>query len=228
MIGRRRRALILVAVMVVIGIAAASTIFFLQRGMTSMRDRGAGFISSVHVVGDSLTLGVGASSAGSGYVDRLVGSLSQETGAEVRLNRLAQGGATTGQFLASQGGRISEGASLAIIELGTNDIDRTNVADFASAYSSVLGRVAPANDVQRLVCLGVWGDPRRSAPYDEVISESCTGSGGEFVPISDLYIANGLRGNVDDPLATSDNFHPNDSGHASIARRVLVALNGSE
>lgn len=171
------------------------------------------------VVGDSITDGIGSSTSSRSFPERLVRLASSSSGIPVSLTIRGLGGATTDQIrLFVAGSSIPEPAYV-IVEAGTNDITRTDIAAFEQGYSSLLESLT-ADPGSQLVCLGTWALPRNASQFDAVIEDRCLERRGIFVPLSDLYQISAMRGSV----GSDDNFHPNDSGHLAIALRIASAL----
>ncbi|GGG29182.1 hypothetical protein GCM10007304_48790 [Rhodococcoides trifolii] len=134
--------------------------------------------------------------------------------------------AAPGQTLitVSESSEIPARLDLAVIELGTNDFGKTPVADFRSAYVSLVSRIRESSPDAALVCLGVWG--AAGGDYDLSIKSSCEREGGVFNSLAAVYVPEQYRGPVGVPGFTgpSDDFHPNDLGHRIIAGTVLAAV----
>lgn len=124
--------------------------------------------------------------------------------------------------------KITGEVNLVVIELGSGNLytDRTPPDEFAPQYRELLDKVRERAADSALVCLGVWAGTGNAEQYDKRISSECVSHGGVFVPIADIYDEPGMRGpaGVTVPGGVSDDFHPNDSGHAAIAERILSNL----
>ncbi len=180
-------------------------------------------------LGDALASGRGASSDTRGYKplmrERLKGDGPlQEVGADVD-------GTLAGV------GNVPSGLSLAVVELGTQDVAGTGVQDFRTQYASVLQEVRAGSPDAVLLCAGLWKPATLSTAYDDAVRAACSAAGGTFVPLSDLYDRSDTRGPAgratyagdggDPDAATTvpgDDVLPNDTGHAAIAARMLDAL----
>jgi acyl-CoA thioesterase-1 len=189
-------------------------------------------------VGDSLTVGHGASSADAGFAARVVRS-TLTPGERARAAIVGFPGSCVDDLLSV---RLPRPRSLAIVELGTNDwlgysrrgaSAPTPAAAFRQRYFELLSRVVPVTSTARLVCLGVWGagDGRNGlalarADYDEIIEAACAARGGCYVSLSSLYQDPSCRGpaGVATPFGVSDDVHPNDRGHQRIAAIVSKTL----
>ena len=71
----------------------------------------------------------------------------------------------------------------------------------------------------------MWGDHTRDA-FDAIIKDACTTQNGAFRALMPLYLNNSFHGPAGRTTfkGPADAFHPNDAGHAAIARLVLDAL----
>jgi lysophospholipase L1-like esterase len=129
----------------------------------------------------------------------------------------------------ASGFAIPQGAGLAIVELGTNDLAaNTDNALFTRQYKEYLNRVVAASPDAKLLCLGVWAPAAasRTTALDAAITAGCQAHGGQFVSLKELFDAPNNRGPAGAPvwLGTRDTFHPNDAGHAAIADAVLQRI----
>jgi acyl-CoA thioesterase-1 len=121
----------------------------------------------------------------------------------------------------------SSGVDLAIIELGTNDVQKTEIGLFRTQYEALIAKVERSTTVQ-IICLGAWGTGGSlvTDPYDKVIQEVCEGHHRQYVDLTATYD----QKDTYDPKGTqtwlgpSDGFHPNDKGHRAIADLILQRL----
>jgi len=132
----------------------------------------------------------------------------------------------------ASGFAIPQGAGLAVVELGTNDLAaNTDNALFARQYKDYLNRVVAASPDAKLLCLGVWAPAAagRTTALDAAITAGCQAHGGQFISLKELFDAPANRGPAGAPvwLGTRDTFHPNDAGHAAIADAVLQRIASS-
>lgn len=76
------------------------------------------------------------------------------------------------------------------------------------------------------MCIGAWQNNDGAKAYDSTIAGQCRSAGGTFVPITDIFVDPTNRGSAGRSVfgGVSDDFHPNDRGHRSIADNVLAAL----
>ncbi|KUG57767.1 SGNH/GDSL hydrolase family protein [Nesterenkonia jeotgali] len=116
---------------------------------------------------------------------------------------------------------------LAIIELGTNDVGRTERPEFEEEYQSLIDEVRTQNADAPVMCLGVWGQPNSERQsYDTIIRQVCEENDGRYVSLSNAYARGDTVGpeGLDTWAGPSDDFHPNDLGHELIADLILERL----
>ena len=112
--------------------------------------------------------------------------------------------------------RLPTGLALAVVELGSQDVPDTPVADFRAKYAELLIGVRTVSPGAVLVCAGVWEPTGIASRYDDAVRTACTAVGGTFIALSDIYDRRDTH--AADPLL------PNDTGHAAIAARMLNTL----
>lgn len=177
-------------------------------------------IRSVLFSGDSISDGWHASIKSKGFVYRVEKEL-----APIKSFHNHMHGYTVGQV--GEKFFIPEDVDLAIIELGTNDVNKgTTLEAFEINYPTYIERVMTKSPRARLICLGVFPYSERGITFDSIIENTCEAHQGQFISISD--ISQSRRGV--DPAGTetwagkSTPGHPNDFGHAVIANRIFTAL----
>jgi lysophospholipase L1-like esterase len=190
----------------------------------------------IAVLGDSLALGTGASRADGGFIFRAFRSvLAQHPGS--RIDNVAIGGATVADVVRLQVDRLrGTRYTCAIVCAGGNDVVRaTREAAFASAYATLLARLARTLPGTRIICCGVpdvsespiFADERAetlaTARRDnEAVRTAARAAGAAFV---DLFaLTHGLH----DPqrFLSRDRFHPSDTGYALLANALTPVLAG--
>lgn len=173
-------------------------------------------------LGDSLTYGLFASAEDKGWRPQVIEALSAL--GDVDATRAGQTGNTVKAV--SDSATIPADADVVFLELGTNDVYKTDIDDFALQYKALTDKVTSSAAGAKIVCLGVWGTADAARNYDAKIRDACTEAGARFVPISQLYATTENRGpaGVDRFGGKSDDFHPNDAGYAAIASAVVDAL----
>lgn len=181
----------------------------------------SGQISAL-VIGGSLADGFYASTEGAAFSTIVAAGL----GPDVTVGRGSVTHSTIAQ--ATEEAVIPPSTGLVVIEIGSTDVyqDEISPAEFATQYRALVDKVRERSPGAVIVCLGIWGRTAVAEPFDEFISRPCIDAGGVFVPLADIYDDPSMKGpaNTETFLGTSDNFHPNDSGHAAIAQRILDNL----
>ena len=117
---------------------------------------------------------------------------------------------------------------VAVVELGTNDVIKgTDPEMFKQQYNAYLTAIKAKSPKVGILCVGVWAVPgTASAKADQTITEACDAHGGKFADIKSMYMRPGTRGPDKAPtwLGPADMAHPNDTGHAMIAKQVLQRI----
>ena len=176
--------------------------------------------------GDSLTGGLYASEQSKGFKWLMLDQLA--AGGPVEEFNSALSGGTTVQV--SEQYPVPSGLDLAVVELGTNDLGNVVPLDeFRTSYAALIEKITAGSPDVALVCAGVWegnGGGPEGPTYDRVIEQACTDAGGVFVSLRTIYQQSDTIGPVGLPayLGTSDDFHPNDAGHAAIAAALLERI----
>ncbi|WP_179220475.1 SGNH/GDSL hydrolase family protein [Rhodococcus sp. NCIMB 12038] len=170
--------------------------------------------------GDTLTVGSFTNDDAGTFRGRIVAAATESGPATPIV--MAKSGIRTGSF-ASMYPDAPGGIDLAVVELGTNDVNNTPPEAFRGAYSRVVTSVRTANPSAGLICAGAWGAEVNTTPYDDAIRQVCRDAGGTYVPLYSLYINASLRGPEGAQIGgqIADNFHPNDLGHEAIANALL-------
>jgi lysophospholipase L1-like esterase len=174
------------------------------------------------VVGDSLAAGRFAGTQAEAFPQEVAGAM------HARLELFAAPGLTTAQLTAQAApGR----ADAVVVEAGTNDfLYQTPRRRFADDYRALLAKVEAAAPGAKLVCLTTWvpkgvtGRQPATIPvsfYDQTIRRACTA--GAVADISPLTDERGPSGR-ETFLGPGDDFHPNSTGHAEIARLIESRL----
>jgi acyl-CoA thioesterase-1 len=192
------RVVVFLAVMVALAASSAS---------------GAGQPRRVLFIGDSLTVGTGASD----YPHDFAWMTAEALGRRETVDRLivAKGGVTTA-YWAARPGAIPGNVNLAVVELGTNDAHSVPApAQFDTTYRKLLDEIRAKSPRVKFVCLSVWrpDNPPAAASYDATIRADCP---GRYVNIDRFAHAPNL--------SSVDGFHPDNAGHSLIAQAILNAL----
>ena len=174
------------------------------------------------VVGDSLAAGRFADTQAEAFPQLLAAATRS------RLELLGVVGATTAQLAAQP---VPGGGKIVVLEAGTNDfLFQTPRRRFAEDYRALLDKVTAASPGAKLVCVTTWvpkdvaSQPTAKIPvsfYGTTIRHACTGGA-----VADVAPLTGARGPAGRPtfLGPGDDFHPNSSGHAAIARLIESKL----
>jgi acyl-CoA thioesterase-1 len=189
---------------------------------------GSGQPLRVLFVGASVTEGWFASTKEHTYTELVVKGLSG--GRRVRVTVLARPGITA-EGVAQWDLNIP--ADVVVVQIATNDFGRDlPVDEYSAAYAMMLDRLRAASPKADLICMGAWSDPAQKnhlgvevADYDLAAQTQCEADGGHYVDISAAYLnaANHGPPGRETFIGKSDVFHPNDAGHAELARLVLAA-----
>ena len=174
-------------------------------------------------LGDSLTAGLHASTEEATYRYQTTTALAG--GGPYEENGLNIVGGTVEETLEGND-EFPQDQSIYIVELGTNDVNDVDYRAFNRQYEDLLERVDEASPDAALVCLGTWRPPGRGGNYDLMIRQQCERHGGEYRRLSDLESEPSHKGPAGEETykGLSDDFHPNDDGHAAIHERVMEAI----
>jgi lysophospholipase L1-like esterase len=183
--------------------------------------RQGGASARLVVVGDSLAAGRFAGTQDEAFPQRVAAAM------RARLEVFGVSGATTAALAAQA---VPSGGDVVVVEAGTNDfLHQTPRRRFAADYRALVAKVTAASPGARLVCLTIWVPPdaRAKIPgssYDATIRHAC--AAGAVADISPLYARPSMRGPAGRPtfLGPGDDFHPNSTGHAAIARAIESRL----
>jgi lysophospholipase L1-like esterase len=184
--------------------------------------RDASGVAHVVFAGDSLTYGLFASTESAGYRPQLVQAWSASGPVD------ASRGGQTGNTVKTVTDSITFPATttLAVLELGTNDLGKTPFDQLQSDYQALVTKVKTSAPHAMILCLGAWTNIDGDRNNDQAIERPCVQGGGIYVPLWRLF---------DDPTdrgpsgrqafgGTGDNFHPNDKGYKAIADLVLSVV----
>lgn len=182
----------------------------------------AGDTFRVTFIGDSLDAGLYASERTLGFHPLMVDVW--RAGGPVTDTPLNSLGGTTEKALGNTD--IPGGQHLVVVELGTNDVTRTDHNSFRRDYEQLIARLVEASPDAALLCVGPWRPRDAARRFEVIIKDTCEGRGGTFRSISDLAEDPDFRGPADEPteFGPSDEFHPNDLGHRAIAERLIGAV----
>lgn len=179
----------------------------------------------VLVLGDSLALGSTTTRPGIGWADLVKKSLSKKAAVqETVIARSTQNRGVTAEDALQHlpGGTFD----LVIVEVGTNDAVHNTVEAFKKSYTALLGKIRAGSPHAAVLCLDAWGDKQKTLPFDVAEYNAVGDAHDVYVPITPLFNDESNRwasGQLPDGTKT-DNFHPNDTGHAAIAKLVENAV----
>jgi acyl-CoA thioesterase-1 len=176
------------------------------------------------LVGDSLANGSAATVAAKSFRELVKSALGKRGAVESVLAGKAGQGV---QLIAPQAAETGGGFDVVVVEVGTNDADRTEIPEFTAGYKAMLAQLRASSPSAAMVCLGPWRDDKMGGPYAAVIAKACAGVGGRYRPLSQHYTVATNRwttGVMDNGKKAEDNFHPSDAGHEKIAGEILNAL----
>lgn len=123
---------------------------------------------------------------------------------------------------------IPNGVNIGVIELVTNDINRSKIEDYRIRYPEFIKTFRERNPEATLVCVGGWTNPGGDgALYQTVARETCEEFGGSYAKIDSLFNDSRNRGPATN-ISTyeADNFHPNNLGSMRIAETIVDELPG--
>lgn len=109
----------------------------------------------------------------------------------------------------------NDNADIAIIELGTNDGNTTDL--LREVYENNLKKLKASNPNVEIFCMGILprGNTVGVAEKDTLIETACKNAGGTYWDTSGWF---------DPEKDTSDKLHPNETGKQKIADQVLARL----
>lgn len=170
-------------------------------------------------LGDSLTQGTGAGSPARAYLGLVAAEVAARTGRDVDVVNRAVYGAKVADVLAAQL-PLPADADLVTLCVGSNDAGRTSPEVFRERLRAVCAQL-PAGSVVGDVPEFQWG-PRvpEAAALSQVVREVVAEHPG-------LVLAPVERETTGTSILTElagDFFHPNDRGHARIARAFTGVL----
>jgi len=101
----------------------------------------------------------------------------------------------------------------------SDNVAASNTDRFATTYAEIASEMRYG----RVVCVGGWYPAAQA--FTTAIQATCAQHAGQFVPIGDIYTASNMTAaSFDTTIDIGVGSHPNDLGHAEIARRVVNAI----
>ncbi len=185
---------------------------------------------SVLLLGDEIMSGVGASAIEARPYNLLVEAIGFD-----RVEALGGGPELSVKDTGDIEDLTADSAphDLIVIEIGTEDMPTLEPSEFADPYEDAIAVARESSPDGALVCVGVWASSKSAKPYDAIIRSACNEEDGIFVKVSDIYDRDSSRGpkgrdGLVDRQATEgtigDGTLPNDTGYASLAKRVGSAV----
>jgi lysophospholipase L1-like esterase len=170
-------------------------------------------------LGDSMTLGIGASAYDQGWVGQLGRRLTRD-GDRYRIVNLAFSGARVADVLDRQlpaMGELGQRPDLVTVLIGSNDTTRKSHREaLPSSYALLLSRLPPGT------VIGTLGSAYHvAAEITELIREAARERG--------LIVADMRQGGPSSwrGRLAEDHFHPNDLGYAGMASVFAAAIEGA-
>lgn len=167
--------------------------------------------------GDSITFGDGGSAYANGWAWRVAAQLG------IALDNRAVSGTGVAEHLAAIQAAPNVATDTILWLTGFNDQWRnTAPEDYRGSLRSALARIPGAyignclrqTEAAYAVMPGHFGSIARVAQFNAIIAEEVRAAGCVLVDASAAY----------DPTNCDDRVHPNDAGHAQIARAFLAAM----
>ena len=184
-----------------------------------LKDKRADGELFAYFIGDSLTDGWNATAQPKSFRPLVLAELGKSGAVSEQADYKAGAKLAEVVELAS----IPAAADLVILELGTNDVNKTDIAAFRQGLNALVAQLAASKAL--LICVGTW-QYGTTQGFDGQIQQACEAAGGRFVKIGDIRenpVMVAQKGTPAFPQA-ADGAHPNDAGHAEIARRVLARI----
>jgi len=162
-------------------------------------------------VGDSITQGRIATSPANDYVSRVTTALEHHGSVTPTVNW--KSGSPVEYWMRQP---FPTDLDLAIVEVGTNE-KSVPEPKFAADYLALVAKIHKASPRAKMVCLSMWRPDQTIGAFAELNKDILYGCDGAF---ADLTEAAHEPANI----SPVDKFHPNDAGHAAIARAVLELI----
>jgi acyl-CoA thioesterase-1 len=169
--------------------------------------------------GDSLTAGSYATAEANTFRSLVAAELG--AGGQVEVSVVGRAGQPVTDAVNTS---APTAADVVVVEYGTNDVQMTDVGGFASAYGQYLDQVREVAPDAALVCVGSWSPKTESGPFDQAMLSLCQDHGGKYTDITAIYNDRAkfraVPGTAWYGGTVPDDAHPNDDGHAAIARAI--------
>jgi lysophospholipase L1-like esterase len=191
------------------------------------------------VLGDSLALGIGASTPTGGFAWRVYEALAR-THPGSRIANFAIGGTTAADVYRLEAERLAHRrADIVLLCVGGNDVlRRVSTGSFARNYTRLAGRIRELQPHALLVFCGVpdvalspifastetSGVERVTKTNDAAVRRIAAANGAVFF---DLYAVTHKERGRTAAFLSADQFHPSDAGHALIASALIPMVEGT-
>jgi lysophospholipase L1-like esterase len=188
------------------------------------------------VLGDSLALGIGASTPTGGFAWRVYEGLAR-THPGSQVSNFAIGGTTAADVYRLEAERLAHrDADVVLLCVGGNDVlRRVSTGSFARSYTRLVGRIRALQPHALIVCCGVPdvalspifapsetnGIERVTKTDDAAVRRVAAANGAVFF---DLYTVTRKERGRTEAFLSADQFHPSDAGHTLIANALLPVL----
>ena len=188
-------------------------------------------------LGDSYTIGTGASSGSRSWPSLVAQRLREATGQEVELTNPAVNGYTTENLIAKELGYVERlKPDLVTVLIGVNDlVQKRSRADYRKSLAIVYDAVAV---VDRVACVSIpdwadvpaarsFGQPEflrtRTQAFNDIALQESKARGFRWVDITEASRSgSGKRGWI-----AGDNLHPGDIQYAAWAEVIWAAIKGA-
>lgn len=163
-------------------------------------------------VGDSAAQGIGASQPQNGYVGLIARAIQDRTGRTVQVINLSVTGATLQDALRNQTPQLADYVpDLVTVEIGANDMDDYDAAQFTWDYDKLLQSLPPGRAVvSDMPYFGTRPEPsnRNARDANQIIRQAAA---KYDVPVANLF--DSLQNRQTPLIYASDFFHPNNRGY---------------
>lgn len=181
----------------------------------------------VSFLGDSITYGNYVTSPDLQFTARVGDWLDQKAPKGAVTSVEAKRGFTATQAL--QFFEIPVQQDLVVVMLGTNDAGRDEADKFAVSFPDLVRRIHQASPGAQVVCVQPYAPESLVTDINKVIDATCSDEDSEAVAagISDIARDPDMRAHQGSQYQSGivpDGGHPNDAGHAAIARTVQGAI----
>lgn len=203
-----RKLLVFIALILLGALWQIITLFADNYPLTNYPPRGTAIVA----LGDSLTVGVGASSPEHGYIPILAKRLNINI-----INKGVSGDTTADAMKRLDNDVLGEHPNIVLILLGGNDyLKQVPQEETFRNLRTIITRIQHSGATVLLV--GVRGGLFHDK-FDPDFQKLAKDTGSLFVP-------NILEGIIGEPALMSDDVHPNDAGYLKMADKIAPTLEG--